>query len=276
MRLIILPILFCLCNPTFLFAQSLELTIPSGELPSDFSEWGASPGLMHISFVAPGGIQLSGAHIVFEVAEGVEHILVSTRTKYSEQPAFTGMFKKKNLTFDDIAGTDIEVDPALKSASSAIGKLPGGLFSLCMYLVDSTGKQVGTVAQGCMNFYVRDIDPPVLQAPANGGTYSGKIPLAFSWTPANVISLTVHYKLKLYPMYEGQTAEQAMSGSSALYSSDDIFSTSFIYPPDAPPIGSLTKAKSFAWMVTQMDSNGKPIGLNYGRSIPSIFYLQKN
>ena len=160
----------------------------------------------------------------------------------------------------------------MRSASSTIGKLPGGLFSLCFYLVDSAGNQLGNVAQACTNFFVRDIDAPVLLAPSNEATYSGKMPLAFSWSPANVLSQTVQYKLKLYPLYEGQSPEQAMASTSAFYASDDIYSTSFLYPSDAPPLSSLPKAKGFTWMVTQTDQNGKPIGKNYGKSAPSVFY----
>ena len=87
MKLIILLFLFCACAPALLSAQSLELTIPSGELPSDLSAWRSDPGLMHISFTAPEAVKLSNVHIVFEVTEGVEHILASTRAKSSEQPS---------------------------------------------------------------------------------------------------------------------------------------------------------------------------------------------
>jgi hypothetical protein len=271
-RLINLLLFFCISAPAILFGQSLELTIPNEELPSDIATWQSEPGLMHISFSSPENIRFDDAHIVFEVTEGNEHILVSSRSKFSEQPALNGSFKKKTFKFEDIVDSGIVVDPALKSPSSSIGRLPGGLFTLCIYLVDSAGKQIGSVAQGCSSFGVRDIDSPELLKPANESTLDFKAPLAFSWTPANILSQTAHYKLKIYPIYEGQTPAQAMASTSAFYASDDIFSTTFDYPPDAPRLTEFPKAKGFTWVVTQMDQNGKAIGKNYGRSVPSVFY----
>jgi len=233
---------------------------------------------MRITLSSPETIKLWNAHIVFEVTEGVEHILVSSRTKFSEQPELKGSFKKKVFKFSDIADltqSAVNIDPVLKSDSNSIGRLQGGVYSICIYLVDSSGQQIGTTAQGCTTFSVRDIDAPVLLTPPNESLYDWKTPLAFSWTPANVLSQTIHYKLKLFPINEGQTPEQAMASTSAFYASDDIFSTSFIYPADAPPISSFPKAKGITWIVTQIDQNDKPIGKNYGRSVPSIFYPKK-
>ncbi len=272
MRLAILLFFLCVYSASPLFAQSIELAIPSGELPSDVSSWENDPALMHLSFSSPEAIKFSNAHIVFEVTEGIEHILLSTRAKFSEQPAFKGSFKKKNFKFTDVIGSSITVDPSLKPDSSSIGKLQGGTYSICFYLVDSSGQQIASVAQGCTSFNVRDIDSPQLLTPANESVYDLKTPLTFTWTSANVLSQTIHYKLKLFPIYEGQTPEQAMASTSAFYASDDIFSTSFVYPADAPPINSFPKAKGITWVVTQMDQDGKPIGKNYGRSLPSIFY----
>ena len=277
MRLIILLAFFCICLPSFILAQSLELTIPTGELPSDISSWESETGMLHITFSAPEAMQFRNAHIVFQATEGMEHILISTRDRFAAQPSITGTFRKKTFTFENIVRMDSAmIDPSYRSVTSPEGTLPGGLFSLCIYMVDSSGKQIGNIAQACTNFWIRDVDAPLLLAPSNEASYNGKLPLTFSWSPANVVSQTVHYHLKLYPIYEGQTPEQAMAGSSALYSSDDIFSTSFIYPSDAPSLASLPKVKNFAWIVTQYDQNGRPIGKNYGRSVPSVFYVQKN
>lgn len=257
-------------------AQFLDLSIPSGELPSDLASWPTVAGLMHISFVIPDGIHLENAHIVFELTEGSEHILASTRTRFAEQPPITGTFRKKNFSFNDIVTAEaIETDLSIRTASSAIGKLPGGFFGICFYLVDSVGQPVKNIFQACTNFFVRDIDAPVLLSPQNGTTISPSTPLSFSWTPARVISQTVHYMIKLYPVFPGQSAEQAMSSSSAIYTSDEVFSTTFPYPPEAPRLTSIANAKGFTWTVSQVDQNGKSIGKNYGRSIPYVFYLLK-
>ena len=270
-RLTALLFSFCIFAPSFLFAQSLELSIPSEELPSDISTWENNPALIRLSLVAPEGIKLLRAHLVFEVMEGIEHVLVSTWTKYASQPSFSGTFKKKSFKFADIIGTSFEVDSSIRSDSSVIGKLQEGKYSICFYLVDSSGLQIGNISQGCSTFSIRDIDSPILLTPQNESTYDGKTPIVFTWTPAKVFSQTVHYNFKIYPIYDGQTPEQAMASTSAYYASDDIFSASLTYPSDAPPLNVFPKAKGFTWIVTQIDQNGKPIGKNYGRSIPSVF-----
>jgi hypothetical protein len=255
---------------TSLYAQFLDLTIPSGELPSDISSWQENPKLMSITLTEPDGIEVTNGHIVFEVKEGSEHILASTKNRFAEQPTITGKFKKKNFTFADIT-TDsaADIDPSVKAMS---GKLPGGFFGICFYLVDSSGHPLKEISQGCTNFFVRDIDAPTLLIPVNESIISSGSLVGFSWTPAHVLGQTVHYQLKLYRMLSTQTAGQAMSGSSAFYTSDDIFSTSYLYPSDAPPLSSFTNVKGFVWIVTQFDQNGKFLGKNSGRSVPSVFY----
>jgi hypothetical protein len=268
--------LFCvlyLISTTPIFGQFLDLSIPSGELPSDISSWGKDPKLMTISFAVPDGIKVDKGHIIFEVTAGPEQILASTRSKFADQPEISGTFKKKNFTFTSVVNLEsIDIDSSPKSLISRDGKLPAGFFGLCFYLVDADGKPVKEIFQGCTNFFVRDIDPPTLLTPANEAIVSAHSPLSFSWTPAKVTTQQIHYQLKLFPVYSGQTVFQAMSSSSAFYKSDDIFSTTFTYPTDAPPLNSIPNVIGFAWVVTQMDQSGKTIGKNYGRSNPAIFY----
>jgi len=262
--------------PTVLFAQTLNLDIPLGELPSDISLWSLNPKLMQITLVAPDGIKLAKAHLVFEVTSGSESIIVSTMAKYVWQPTISGSFKTKIFHYEDIVSDSaITVDPSIKTADTIIGKLPGSTYGICFYLVDSSGKQLENISQACSSFSVRDIDSPVLLGPANETTMNPRTPLNFSWTPAYVAGQTIHYEVKLYPIYEGQTANQAMASSSAFYKSGDIFATTFVYPADAPKLSSLDKAIGFAWTVTQLDQDGKTIGKNYGRSIPSVFNILK-
>ncbi|MDP4219108.1 MAG: hypothetical protein Q8916_02415 [Bacteroidota bacterium] len=273
MKLLLTLVFFIVVAPSAsVHAQFLDLTIPSGTLPSDVSTWEDAPGLIRIVLAAPDGITLDHAHIVFEAREGSEHVLVSTRNKFADQPAITGTFKKKNFGMGDVANMSAtEVDPSIRDTSS-VGKLPAGFFGICFYLVDSSGQTIADISQGCTNFFVKDIDAPVLLAPANESTVAAGPTLSFSWTPAKVTSQTVHYQIKIYPIFEGQTPSQAMSGSSAFYTSDDIFSTTFSYPSDAPQLTSIPKAKGFVWVVTQLDQEGTTIGKNYGRSAPAVFY----
>ena len=155
--LLFLLTVFCISD---LHAQILDLSIPSGELPSDIASWQDNKDLLHLSFEFPERIELENAHIIFEVTSGSEHILVSTRAKFRDQPPLNGSFKKKSFAFNDLVNSDsIDVDPSVRSSSSAIGKLAGGFFGICFYLVDSSGKQIPGISQACTNFFVRDIDP---------------------------------------------------------------------------------------------------------------------
>jgi len=272
-RFLALFSIFSLISASPIFGQILDLSIPSGELPSDIYSWSSNPKLMKISIDIPEGIKVENAHIIFEVSSGPEQILASTRSRFADQPPITGTLKKKNFTFNTIVNDEsIEIDSLPKSMISRDGKLPAGFFGLCFYLVDSSGNVMKDVFQGCTNFFVRDIDPPTLLTPANESIIAAHTPVSFSWTPAKVTTQEIHYQVKLFPVYAGQTTFQAMSSSSAFYQSDDIFSTTFTYPSDAPKLSTLSGAVGFAWVVTQMDQSGKTIGKNYGRSNPGIFY----
>ncbi len=254
-------------------AQLLDLSIPSGELPSDVASWQDKKDIVHLAFSMPEGIELDNAHIIFEVTEGVEHTLISTRAKFRLQPEINGSFKKKSFVFNDLVNSEaIDIDSSIKTPSSMLGKLAGGFFGICFYLVDSSGNHITAVSQACTNFFVRDIDPPLLINPANGTMISLNGPLTFSWTPAHVLSQTVHYQFKMFPIFSNQTPDQAMASSSAVYKSDDIFSSTFIYPSDAPQLNTFPTARGFAWVVTQLNEDGKAIGKNYGRSLPSVIY----
>ncbi len=269
------PLIFCsLLIPKIFYAQTFDLSIPSESLPSDISKWFEDPKLMQITLTTPDGIKLVKAHVVFEVTSGSESIVASTMNSFRQQPALSGSFRSKTFHFKDIASDSaITLDPSVKTTDSCIAKLPGNPYGICFYLVDSSGKQFENISQACSSFSVRDIDAPKLLSPPNETTMNPKTPLTFSWTPAYVTGQTIHYELKLYPIYQGQTAEQAMASSSAFYKSGDIFSTTFLYPTDAPKISSLEKIQGFAWTVTQFDQDGKTIGKNYGRSVPSVFNL---
>ena len=272
----VLVFLFCVLAPSASFSQSLQFNLTSDELPSDISAWYNTPKVIpKISFAVPEGILVEHAHIVFDVTKlDTREVYVTTVNSFASQPSITGTFKTKSFAFNAlVADTAIGIHPSIKADSGSIGKLPEGRFGICFYLVDSSGKPVSGIEPACSKFSVRDIDEPRLLDPNDSMVVSDLHHVSFRWTPARVTSQTVHYVLKLYPILAGQSAMRAMAGSSALYTSGDIFSETFGYPADAPNLFSVPNAIGFAWIVTQLDEQGKTIGKNYGRSKPSSFMI---
>ncbi|HET9136173.1 MAG TPA: hypothetical protein VFO76_06010 [Candidatus Kapabacteria bacterium] len=275
---IIIALLLTLFSASF--GQQLSLNIPTGSLPSHISDWSSNPNIILLTLVPPpGGLELSNAHIVAEVINGAGTTLASTKTKFSEQPPINGVLTApKMFRWNEILNPNaVSIDPSIQSSAVRTGLLPDGSYRLCLYLVDEKGTLIRSINSGCGSFQVLTPEPPMLVSPKMADTLKELTP-TFSWLAPTPMPLASHphFRLKIVPIYPGQSGEQAMMSADAFYSNLSVEGTTIIYPASAPSLASISTVKSFAWSVQALDASGAPIGKNNGTSAVGIFYLPKN
>jgi hypothetical protein len=280
MKHFFIAIALLLTLSTASFGQGLSLNIPTGSLPSHISDWSSNPSAVLLTLAPPpGGLELSNAHIVAEVLNGAGTVLASTKTKFSQQPAITGVFKTpKMYRWNEVVNPNaVTIDPSMQSSGVRTGLLPDGSYQLCLYLVDEQGALIRSVNSGCGSFQVLTPEPPMLVSPKPADTLKDLSP-TFSWiapTPMPLASQP-HFRIRIVPIYPGQTSEQAMLSADPIYNNPFVAGTTMIYPATGPSLASIPTVKSFAWSVQALDASGATIGKNNGTSAVGIFYLPKN
>jgi len=164
------------------------------------------------------------------------------------------------------------------------GRLPDGVYTVCVDISNVTGTQSGAQYTGfsqCAQFVSFFPKPPGLVEPQNGGVVSTPTPV-FQWTPVlSNLGGRLPHLFRLVEVYPGQTPERAIEANRAIY--EQLFGfnmpggdlSSFAYPASAPY---LLNGHRYAWRVQAFLSVGSgSTGLGTTLSAkPSFSLIQFN
>jgi hypothetical protein len=134
-------------------SQELSLKIPSGELPSEFDEWGKKADQIIFKIKSPEGIKMvTGGHIVFDIMDDTGKIIASTRKTFDQQPVFgpevnSGPWDWKQ--FINPHAIDIVGKPQSEHA-----RIPEGSYQICAYIVNLKGQVFNQFIPSCDFFTV--------------------------------------------------------------------------------------------------------------------------
>ncbi|MGA9121394.1 MAG: hypothetical protein WB699_18650, partial [Bacteroidota bacterium] len=167
----------------------------------------------------------------------------------------------------------VTIDNSIQKQTQATNALPEGQYELCVRLLDPSGQDLLS-APACRSFVVVIPDPPILLSPRDSTIAEGRTPVMFSWTPVNVAGKVAHYRLRIAPVYRGQSSRDALDRNQPLFDNgvQGIMVTSFLLGPDQPQFNLYPDAVGFAWQVQALDEFGQPATRNLGQS--NIGYLR--
>jgi hypothetical protein len=118
-------------------------------------------------------------------------------------------------------------------------------------------------------------EAPKIMSPAPGVMHPIEKPLTFRWAPVPPLQgKEARYWLTITPVFAGQTATEAVEVNQPLFSRV-LRDVSFEYESSAPPFDLYPMTTEFAWQVQAVDSAGRPLAVNAGKSEIGSFKLQR-
>jgi hypothetical protein len=169
----------------------------------------------------------------------------------------------------------------LLSAYNKTGKLKPNNYILCVQLVNDGGQFQPVSSQTCRNFYVAQLQLPILMKPAdeqNLDAEQAKTSIMFRWTPLvpRPTSGSVNYKILVFEILNNQNAVQAMRSNFPVLQTSVIGTTQYIWQPqgiitdvyknvnvsDTPTVelnGAKYIKRNYVWTVQCTDFGGEPI-----------------
>ncbi len=268
--------LACLIGVPAALGQVTMTLVLRNPMPSSLDVWEQDPSTIQLIIQAgPNGF-FQSAHVEFTITDLASNALVaSSRPNDPAIPTFSANPSSTLTKFgrDIVVASAVTIDPKYKDVASTTNSIPEGDYEFCVKLVGLQGQEIATIGAKCRNFTVLVPDPPVLTAPADGGTVSSIVPPTFMWTPVTVPGGSViSYKLVIAPMFQGQTPKNAIDQNQPLTTVTAV-APNYFYAPANPPFSLSPSAIGFAWQVQAVDQIGRPAAKNEGKSQVASFTL---
>ncbi len=154
----------------------------------------------------------------------------------------------------------------------ATNSIPEGNYQFCVRLFDAAGNSLSSTGEVCSNIFVMIPDPPTLITPIENEIITNQFP-NFVWTsiinsPRGII---INYKLKISPIFNGQSPRTAIESNPVLLEKNNISTTSYQYLPSDLPFNYFSNAIGFVWMVQAFNQFGVPATRNEGKSELGVF-----
>jgi len=170
----------------------------------------------------------------------------------------------------------LSYNKSLKSMVLSPNSLPEGYYEICLSLYDQQGKNITTGEEYCSNFTVLIPEPSILMSPVEDEVLTSPYP-NFIWAPVTNYSAgrnQIKYKLKICPVYKGQSPRMAIDMNPVLLEKTDILTTSYLYLPTDMSFDYYRNVERYVWMIQAFDINGKPATSNQGKSELGTFKLK--
>ncbi|HLP18265.1 MAG TPA: hypothetical protein VK470_18545, partial [Bacteroidota bacterium] len=252
--------LMIMCTSVLAQGWQLDVNVQS-DPPPYVSDWKQHSGLATLVLSNSTLTVPTPVRIVTEAFQNVPlgTPVFKSRTDKILMPASVIMLSNTDLVDIDIT----QVDEALKDRVIRSGRLPEGMYYICITVLDPSSGAV-FVQKKCASFRVTDSDPVKLLWPENAYVQ----PLAqypeFSWTPVNSpVEAGITYKFRLVEVLPGQNPLQAMDANQPHFESSVVGKFILPYPLSGQE---LVEGKTYAWRVQAIDQNDYPATRNKGFS----------
>ena len=146
----------------------------------------------------------------------------------------------------------------VKQSTVRTGILPEGNYEICIQTLGALTRQ-GNSNTDCKQFFLTKYELPRLVIPEDNTVLVAGFEKQtnFSWLPViPAPPMPVSYRLRVVPVLQGQTPQQAFASNIPLFERKTIGSTQQLWPNEVivPAAGSL-----YAWSVQAEDMEGNPI-----------------
>lgn len=257
-----------------LSAQSLSINVmlPS-VMPYDFDAWKNNPGLVQVLVTNSTQNTLTNYKLGWKTIDLKTGTVVSYTRKadlpsYNFPPGVTS-YPAGLLLFLPA----VEIEEAYKTLAITTNAIPEGQYEFCVYLLNENGQLVSTTGNQCAYFQIIIPEPVALLNPENDDELLSNLP-TFMWTSVQS-GFPIKYRLKITPIFEGQTKVDAILANPILVQRD-LSSPVYQYSISDPPFNFYPNTTRFAWQVQAVDMQNVPVTQNNGNSEVREFVLAMN
>ena len=248
-------------------------------IPSEISEWVNDPSVLQLVITNMGNDEYLNCTASFTLTNDKGKIIAYTKTGSRYLPRFTILKPPSVLVLNGqqvLNVNAIDYDKSIERIALNTNSVPEGNYQLCVSIFDYLGNNITIGGEYCINILVQTPEPPTIISPSNDDLVQSGI-TTFRWLPvANVNPRTVipRYKIKVCPIFEGQTPRTAIDVNPTLFEKNDLTTTFYQTIPGDLPFDFYPQVTRYAWIVQAFDSYGKPIGANQGRSEVATFRVR--
>ncbi|MDN4163879.1 fibronectin type III domain-containing protein [Cytophagales bacterium LB-30] len=204
--------------------------------------------------------------------EGPGGIVIQSKSTLLPPPLVLQGGIPYRLSGEDLAPyfnlVNLEVQGISQSALQSRGRLPEGVYTFCLEVLDYT-RGVVVSNRGCATAWLMLNSPPMLTQPFDGLKLNPQEPqnIVFQWTPRHTASpnaaFQVSYKIQVVELWpEGRNPNDAFNTLMPVAEAE-VQSPYWLMGPAETP---LIHGRKYAWRVQALDQSGLDLFENEGRS----------
>lgn len=237
-------------------------------MPSELTQWRDNPSLVTVVF-NNNGAPLTNLRIGYKIRDLSKGTNIIT-TKDGQLP--TQVFNTGANVFPGqslFSFQNVEINSEFYNTAATTNSLPEGQYEYCLYVLDAAGTLITLTGNQCAYFQVIIPQAVTLLQPVNNIEYP-KLPGVstypmFLWTPAYTQGIPVQYRLRIVPVFPGQSQYDALNTNQPLINKD-IPNNNYQYTPSDPSFDLYPTANKFAWQIRATNQFGNPVTANDGKS----------
>nr|MDA3930543.1 hypothetical protein [Prolixibacteraceae bacterium] len=272
----LLTILFLNIFLIKVFPQVDVKMIVRNPVPSEISVWAEDPTILQVVVSNMSSKDLPNCCLGFNITNEKGDRVIKTNIKSPSIPKFNiptapsvtmlngnKIFNINSVTFNQ----------RLMSLALSTNSIPEGDYEICVSVYDQYGKNITNGEEYCTGFSIYIPEPPILISPVDDDLLINAYP-TFLWTPVtnyNPGRTQIKYKLKICPIYQGQTPRDAIDRNKVLFEKNDIYTTSYQYLPSDMAFDYFFNVTHFVWIIQAFDANNNPASSHEGKSELGIF-----
>ncbi len=253
-----------------------NLIIQKPTSPS-LADWKQNASVAQLIITNLSGAPINNVYVSFTFKnlssnQEVAHSVNSYARRFS-MPVGTKIRKAEDVLPNDYTN-GIWMDATFKTVLYTTGKLPEGTYQMCAHINNEQDQNISG-ADACDLFTIVVPMQPRLISPNDTNMTIVGLPV-FNWTPVMPLppGADIKYELKIVPVFEGQSGQDAMDRNDSLARKTLITPFYQYLPGDAPFTTFKNDLKYYAWQVRAYDANNIVTIQNQGKS--EIGYLKMN
>lgn len=275
--ILLLFVLYAFVMP--IYSQvDLNLIMPN-PTPSEIYEWQKDPTIIQVIVTNRSSNEYLNASFGFRITnENGTVIAESNYRRTSKRFTISPMPQVTVLNGPQLIDVNsISYNSKLKSLLLSANSIPEGYYDICISIYDQNGVNITNGEEYCTSFSVLTPEPPILISPVDDEVINSPFP-NFLWSPVtsyNAARNQITYKLKICPIYEGQSPRTAIDMNPVLLEKSNILTSSYKYLPSDMPFDYYKNVNQYVWVVQAFDMNGNPATKNKGMSELGTFRLKE-
>nr|MDA3879785.1 hypothetical protein [Prolixibacteraceae bacterium] len=261
------------------FSQIDVKMIVRNPIPSEISIWAEDPTLIQVIATNTSSSEYPNCFIGFSIIDDNGNIVATTDLKSSLVPKFhvPAAPSVSVLNGDRVFNVNsVNFDSRLRRLALTTNSIPEGNYEMCISVYDQFGKNITIGEEYCTGFSILIPEPPVLITPIDDEVLTIPYPM-FVWAPVvnyNPGRNQIKYKLKICPVFTGQSAREAIERNQVLFEKNDLYTTSYQYLPSDMAFDYFPNVNRFVWLIQAFNANNEPASSNRGQSELGLFRLE--